>query len=288
MKNLKGLLATLTAASIAVTSTACSTSKENKEELENTKAISIDDELVEKTTSIVTEETVILTTKPEETTKEESELEKYTAIKYIDEKELAEILKKAEKEFEGTEVTLEELCAFVYTINKTVINSELKGVLVETGVISGDEDLVRKNYQNTIDKTRDAMYFENVYETFLEIDKETAQEYNEHGKAIHVSNMVSKNSSEYETYKVLDEVYEKIGAAKTIEEVRDAYLPVWGYVNSIYGENMPNNVEEEIYNDLYEELYSMITEFNLDTSLSDIIGYSIEEVDSCEKVYSLS
>ena len=223
--------------------------------------------------------------------KEESkdELKDFATIKYITKEEIVTLFKNAEKEFEGTSVTTEELAAFVTEINKTSINSELKEILISSGVISVNEELNRQNYLNTIDKIRNSMI--NAYT--IEVDPELVgmpeydaliEELKANAVKVNISNLVVKDTKEYEMYKLLDETYNKIGQSKTLEEAKEAYEPVLEYVNSENSKNMPNNMEEEIYKDLYKDAYDEITAAKYNVSITEVDRvYFYEEETECVK-----
>lgn len=219
----------------------------------------------------------------------DKELEEFSTINYVTKEEIIALFKNAEKEFKGTNVTTEELAAFVVEINKTSINSELKELLISSGVINENEQLNRQNYLNTIDKIRNSMI--NAYT--IEIDPELVgrpeydvliEELKANAIKVNVSNLVSKKSKEYEMYKLLDDTYNKIGESKTLEEAKKSYEPVLEYVNSENSKNMPNNMEEEIYKDLYKDSYDEITASKFNVSITELDRvYFFEEETECTK-----
>ena len=219
----------------------------------------------------------------------QDELDKYSKIKYLTKDEYVELLKSAEKEFEGIDITTEELAAFVTEVNKTIINSDLKKVLVSSGVLNEKEELNRQNYLNALDKIRNSMI--NAYT--IEIDPELVgmpeydeliKELKDNAVKVHVSNIVSKKSSEYETYVELDKAYDLIGNSETIKEAAVAYEPVLELVNSENGKNMPNNMEEEIYKDLYKDAYDEITASKYNVSITELDRvYDYVDSEECSK-----
>ena len=219
----------------------------------------------------------------------QDELDKYSKIKYITKDEYVELLKSAEKEFEGIDITTEELAAFVTEVNKTIINSDLKKVLVSSGVLNEKEELNRQNYLNALDKIRNSMI--NAYT--IEIDPELVgmpeydeliKELKDNAVKVHVSNIVSKKSSEYETYVELDKAYDLIGNSETLKEAAVAYEPVLELVNSENGKNMPNNMEEEIYKDLYKDAYDEITASKYNVSITELDRvYDYVDSEECSK-----
>ena len=256
----------------------------NKEESTTTNVSNVEEAEITTTSDIKEVSGVII----EETVKEEIELEKFASIKYIDKDELVNLFKKAELEFKGTNVTTEELAAFVVEINKTVINSELKQLLISSGVISEQEELNRQNYLNTIDKIRNAM----INAKTIEVDPELVgmpeydaliEELKANAVDINVSNLVSENSNEYEMYKLLDQTYEKIGDSTSIQEAIESYEPVLEYVNSENAKNMPNNMEEEIFKDLYKDAYDEITAAKFSFLVTEVGYVYSAETTECEK-----
>ena len=219
----------------------------------------------------------------------QDELDKYSKIKYLTKDEYVELLKSAEKEFEGIDITTEELAAFVTEVNKTIINSDLKKVLVSSGVLNEKEELNRQNYLNALDKIRNSMI--NAYT--IEIDPELVgmpeydeliKELKDNAVKVHVSNIVSKKSSEYETYVELDKAYDLIGNSETLKEAAVAYEPVLELVNSENGKNMPNNMEEEIYKDLYKDAYDEITASKYNVSITELDRvYDYVDSEECSK-----
>ena len=200
-----------------------------------------------------------------------------------------ELLKSAEKEFEGIDITTEELAAFVTEVNKTIVNSDLKKVLVSSGVLNEKEELNRQNYLNALDKIRNSMI--NAYT--IEIDPELVgmpeydeliKELKDNAVKVHVSNIVSKKSSEYETYVELDKAYDLIGNSETLKEAAVAYEPILELVNSENGKNMPNNMEEEIYKDLYKDAYDEITASKYNVSITELDRvYDYVDSEECSK-----
>lgn len=219
----------------------------------------------------------------------QDELDKYSKIKYLTKDEYVELLKSAEKEFEGIDITTEELAAFVTEVNKTIINSDLKKVLVSSGVLNEKEELNRQNYLNALDKIRNSMI--NAYT--IEIDPELVgmpeydeliKELKDNAVKVHVSNIVSKKSSEYETYVELDKAYDLIGNSETLKEATVAYEPILELVNSENGKNMPNNMEEEIYKDLYKDAYDEITASKYNVSITELDRvYDYVDSEECSK-----
>lgn len=219
----------------------------------------------------------------------QDELDKYSKIKYLTKDEYVELLKSAEKEFEGIDITTEELAAFVTEVNKTIINSDLKKVLVSSGVLNEKEELNRQNYLNALDKIRNSMI--NAYT--IEIDPELVgmpeydeliKELKDNAVKVHVSNIVSKKSSEYETYVELDKAYDLIGNSETLKEAAVAYEPILELVNSENGKNMPNNMEEEIYKDLYKDAYDEITASKYNVSITELDRvYDYVDSEECSK-----
>ena len=219
----------------------------------------------------------------------QDELDKYSKIKYLTKDEYVELLKSAEKEFEGIDITTEELAAFVTEVNKTIINSDLKKVLVSSGVLNEKEELNRQNYLNALDKIRNSMI--NAYT--IEIDPELVgmpeydeliKELKDNAVKVHVSNIVSKKSSEYETFVELDKAYDLIGNSETLKEATVAYEPVLELVNSENGKNMPNNMEEEIYKDLYKDAYDEITASKYNVSITELDRvYDYVDSEECSK-----
>lgn len=219
----------------------------------------------------------------------QDELDKYSKIKYLTKDEYVELLKSAEKEFKGIDITTEELAAFVTEVNKTIINSDLKKVLVSSGVLNEKEELNRQNYLNALDKIRNSMI--NAYT--IEIDPELVgmpeydeliKELKDNAVKVHVSNIVSKKSSEYETYVELDKAYDLIGNSETLKEATVAYEPILELVNSENGKNMPNNMEEEIYKDLYKDAYDEITASKYNVSITELDRvYDYVDSEECSK-----
>ncbi len=219
----------------------------------------------------------------------QDELDKYSKIKYLTKDEYVELLKSAEKEFEGIDITTEELAAFVTEVNKTIINSDLKKVLVSSGVLNEKEELNRQNYLIALDKIRNSMI--NAYT--IEIDPELVgmpeydeliKELKDNAVKVHVSNIVSKKSSEYETYVELDKAYDLIGNSETLKEATVAYEPILELVNSENGKNMPNNMEEEIYKDLYKDAYDEITASKYNVSITELDRvYDYVDSEECSK-----
>lgn len=219
----------------------------------------------------------------------QDELDKYSKIKYLTKDEYVELLKSAEKEMSNTSLTTEELAAFVTEVNKTIINSDLKKVLVSSGVLNKKEELNRQNYLNALDKIRNLMI--NAYT--IEIDPELVgmpeydeliKELKDNAVKVHVSNIVSKKSSEYETYVELDKAYDLIGNSETLKEATVAYEPILELVNSENGKNMPNNMEEEIYKDLYKDAYDEITASKYNVSITELDRvYDYVDSEECSK-----
>lgn len=219
----------------------------------------------------------------------QDELDKYSKIKYLTKDEYVELLKSAEKEFEGIDITTEELAAFVTEVNKTIINSDLKKVLVSSGVLNKKEELNRQNYLNALDKIRNSMI--NAYT--IEIDPELVgmpeydeliKELKDNAVKVHVSNIVSKKSSEYETFVELDKAYDLIGNSETLKEATVAYEPIFELVNSENEKNMPNNMEEEIYKDLYKDAYDEITASKYNVSITELDRvYDYVDSEECSK-----
>lgn len=219
----------------------------------------------------------------------QDELDKYSKIKYLTKDEYVELLKSSEKEFEGIDITTEELAAFVTEVNKTIINSDLKKVLISSGVLNKKEELNRQNYLNALDKIRNSMI--NAYT--IEIDPEMVgmpeydeliKELKDNAVKVHVSNIVSKKSSEYETYVELDKAYDLIGNSETLKEAAVAYEPVLELVNSENEKNMPNNIEEEIYKDLYKDVYDEITASKYNVSITELDRvYDYVDSEECSK-----
>ena len=216
----------------------------------------------------------------------QDELDKY---RYLTKDEYVELLKSAEKEFEEIDITTEELAAFVTEVNKTIINSDLKKVLVSSGVLNEKEELNRQNYLNALDKIRNSMI--NAYT--IEIDPELVgmpeydeliKELKDNAVKVHVSNIVSKKSSEYETYVELDKAYDLIGNSETLKEATVAYEPILELVNSENEKNMPNNMEEEIYKDLYKDAYDEITASKYNVSITELDRvYDYVDSEECSK-----
>lgn len=219
----------------------------------------------------------------------QDELDKYSKIKYLTKDEYVELLKSAEKEFKGIDITTEELAAFVTEVNKTIINSDLKKVLVSSGVLNEKEELNRQNYLNALDKIRNSMI--NAYT--IEIDPELVgmpeydeliKELKDNAVKVHVSNIVSKKSSEYETFVELDKAYDLIGNSETLKEATVSYEPILELVNSENGKNMPNNMEEEIYKDLYKDAYDEITASKYNVSITELDRvYDYVDSEECSK-----
>jgi len=219
----------------------------------------------------------------------QDELDKYSKIKYLTKDEYVELLKSAEKEFEEIDITTEELAAFVTEVNKTIINSDLKKVLVSSGVLNKKEELNRQNYLNALDKIRNSMI--NAYT--IEIDPELVgmpeydeliKELKDNAVKVHVSNIVSKKSSEYETFVELDKAYDLIGNSETLKEATVAYEPILELVNSENEKNMPNNMEEEIYKDLYKDAYDEITASKYNVSITELDRvYDYVDSEECSK-----
>ena len=196
----------------------------------------------------------------------QDELDKYSKIKYLTKDEYVELLKSAEKEMSNTSLTTEELAAFVTEVNKNVISPELKQILIESGVLNKDEDMARRVYLNAAEKVGMAMM--NTYTLEANADlvsiPEFAEEFKkiqENSAKIHISKFVSEKSNEYDMYKLLDKTYDGIYNATDENEVLEAYKPVYEYL-SIDGayvlhnkKHMPNNMEEEIYKDVYLRVY---------------------------------
>ena len=254
---------------IGLTAKACSDNNASKIKDSNNEAATTPS-ITEETAPSITEETAPSITEEEKA----PSLNDYATIKYITEKEFIQLLQAAQTELKDINVTTEELAAFVSEVNKTVINSELKQLLMSSGVINEDEQLNRQNYLNALDKIRNAM--RNAKTIIIDSELVGYPEYDaliEQKKAnavsVHISNMVSDNSSEKEMYILLDTAYEKIGEINTLEEATIAYAPIREYVNSENGKNMPNNMEEEIYKDLYKDLYDEISSIRINTSITD-------------------
>lgn len=277
---------TIGIASIVLIIKGCADAQNNKkdETTSNNNSIVQDSDVTTKIDSIV----VSNPTSKEETSKDE--LDEFKSIEYIEKDDLVKLLKKAEIEFKGIDVETEELSAFVVEVNKNVINSDLRKVLVSAGVISENEEINRQNYLNTIDKIRNAMI--NSYT--IEIDPELVgmpeydaliEELKANSVKVHVSNMVSENTKEYDMYKILDETYDKIGESKNLDEAKESYEVVLEYVNSENAKNMPNEMEEEIYKDLYKDVYDEITASKFGVSITELdiaVDYE-EETEDCEK-----
>lgn len=277
---------TIGIASIVLIIKGCADAQNEKKEetTSNNNSIVQDSDVTTKIDSIV----VSNPTSKEETSKDE--LDEFKSIEYIGKDDLVKLLKKAETEFKGIDVETEELSAFVVEVNKNVINSDLRKVLVSAGVISENEEINRQNYLNTIDKIRNAMI--NSYT--IEIDPELVgmpeydaliEELKANSVKVHVSNMVSENTKEYDMYKILDETYDKIGESKNLDEAKESYEVVLEYVNSENAKNMPNEMEEEIYKDLYKDVYDEITASKFGVSITELdiaVDYE-EETEDCEK-----
>lgn len=220
------------------------------------------------------------------------ELKDFATIKYITKEEIVTLFKNAEKEFEGINVTTEELAAFVTEINKTSINSELKEILISSGVINENEELNRQNYFNAIDKIKNAMTFAKT----IEIDPELIgipqydakiEELKASAVDIKVSNLISENSTEYDIYMLLDEAYEKIGDSKSKEEAMKAYYEIGKRVDSKYNANMPNNVEEGIFFDLYKKVFDRVTRSKFNFAITDYVIDETEYQEETECVKTL-
>lgn len=220
------------------------------------------------------------------------ELKDFATIKYITKEEIVTLFKNAEKEFEGINVTTEELAAFVTEINKTSINSELKEILISSGVISENEELNRQNYFNAIDKIKNAMTFAKT----IEIDPELIgipqydakiEELKASAVDIKVSKLISENSTEYDIYMLLDEAYEKIGDSKSKEEAMKAYYEIGKRVDSKYNANMPNNVEEGIFFDLYKKVFDRVTRSKFNFAITDYVIDETEYQEETECVKTL-
>ena len=235
--------------------------------------------------------TTPITTK-EESNQTEDGLAQFNTIKNISKEELIVLLNSAKQELNGINITTEELAAFVVTINEPVINNELKNILISSGVINEDSNLNRKNYLNAIDKIRNAM----INSKTIEVDPELVgypeydaliEELKKNAVAVHISNMVSVDSSEYSMYKMLDEAYETIGNAESLNAAMEAYEPIRQYVNSENGTNMPNNMEEEIFKDLYQDIYDEITisKFGIEVTKTN---YYRTETEECNKIKTLN
>ena len=277
---------TIGIASIVLIIKGCADAQNEKkdETTSNNNSIVQDSDVTTKIDSIV----VSNPTSTEETSKDE--LDEFKSIEYIEKDDLVKLLKKAETEFKGINIETEELSAFVVEVNKNVINSDLRKVLVSAGVISENEEINRQNYLNTIDKIRNAMI--NSYT--IEIDPELVgmpeydaliEELKANSVKVHVSNMVSENTKEYDMYKILDETYDKIGESKNLDEAKESYEVVLEYVNSENAKNMPNEMEEEIYKDLYKDVYDEITASKFGVSITELdiaVDYE-EETEDCEK-----
>lgn len=279
---------TIGIASIVLIIKGCADAQNDKkdETTSNNNSIVQDSDVTTKIDSIV----VSNPTSKEETSKDE--LDEFKSIEYIEKDDLVKLLKKAETEFKGINIETEELSAFVVEVNKNVINSDLRKVLVSAGVISENEEINRQNYLNTIDKIRNAMI--NSYT--IEIDPELVgmpeydaliEELKANSVKVHVSNMVSENTKEYDMYKILDETYDKIGESKNLDEAKESYEVVLEYVNSENAKNMPNEMEEEIYKDLYKDVYDEITASKFGVSITELdiaVDYE-EETEDCEKTF---
>ncbi len=272
---------------VALGAKGCSTSNDKNNSVDdNTTSVSGDSSLLEDISANSTEleSEIENSINSNLSSQSKDELEHFSSIDYITKDELVELYKTAEENLKGTQVTTEELVAFVTEINKTVINSELNEVLVTSGAIHEDENLNRQNYLNAIDKIRNSM----INAKTIEIDPELVgipeydaliEELKNNAIDINISNFVSENSDEYETYVLLDKAYEEIGDSTTSYEAINAFEPVLELVNSENGENMPNNMEEEIYKDLYKDAYDEITASKYGFLVTELNGVFDNEMD---------
>lgn len=288
-----GVAAVVVIGIIAGATSCASSNNKNNEEKDDENNITTEDTTENEVTTTLEE--VVVTTEPEQTTIDENEdLKEFASINYITKDELVELFKAAEKELDGTSVTTEELAAFVVEINKSVINSDLRNILMQSGVISENEEINEKNYVNAVDIIRNNVKTTNCVEVdpeLLEVPgyKELIEELKANSVNIKVSNMVSSKSKEKAIYVLSDTMIENLGNAKTMSDAINAYYPFYSYKESLDNKNMPNNFEENMGEYFYTDLAAEVSvkKFRFDVTKYNY-SYDYVEQTECSKQKTLS